>query len=81
MPLELFAFGLASTLARLGADVTLRAGAPRSPDGGVIADYRGEVGDPAEMAARLEADPGIAAHGLFPAGMVSEVLIGRKTGR
>jgi ribose 5-phosphate isomerase A len=77
VPLELFAFGLASTLARLGADVTLRAGAPRSPDGGVIADHRGEVADPAEMAARLEADAGIAAHGLFPAGMVSEVLIGR----
>ncbi len=39
VPLELFAFGLKSTLARLGA-VDLRD-APRSPDGGVIADYRG----------------------------------------
>ena len=47
---------------------------PRSPDDGVIADYRGEIGDPAALAARLEADPGIAAHGLFPPSMVSEVL-------
>jgi ribose 5-phosphate isomerase A len=78
VPLEFFAFGLASTLARLGADVALRAGTPRSPDGGVIADYRGEVGDPAALAARLEADPGVAAHGLFPAVMVNEVFVGRE---
>jgi ribose 5-phosphate isomerase A len=77
VPLELFAFGLASTLARLGEAVALRPDTPRSPDGGAIADYRGEVGDPAALAARLESDPGIAAHGLFPASMVSEVLIGR----
>jgi ribose 5-phosphate isomerase A len=76
VPLELFAFGLESTLARLGDEVELRD-VPRSPDNGVIADYRGEVGDPAALAARLEADPGVAAHGLFPASMVSEVLIGR----
>jgi len=75
-PLELFAFGLRSTLARLGAGVELRD-APRSPDGGVIADYRGEIGDPAALAAGLEADPGVAAHGLFPPELVSEVLIGR----
>ena len=76
IPLELFAFGLRSTLARLGPEVELRD-APLSPDDGVIADYGGEVGDPAALAARLEADPGIAAHGLFPPEMVSEVLIGR----
>jgi ribose 5-phosphate isomerase A len=75
VPLELFAFGVASTLARLGGGVELRD-VPRSPDDGLIADYNEEVGDPAELAARLEADPGIAAHGLFPASMVSEVLIG-----
>src|SRR5919198_462783 len=40
--LELFAFGLAATLRRLGDDVRLREG-PLSPDGGVIADYWGEV--------------------------------------
>lgn len=75
VPLELFAFGLRSTLARLGPEVGLRD-VPRSPDGGVIADYRGEIGDPAALAARLDADPGISSHGLFPPDMVSEVLVG-----
>jgi ribose 5-phosphate isomerase A len=75
VPLELFAFGLRSTLARLGADVDLRD-VPPSPDAGLIADYGGEIGDPAALAARLEADPGVAAHGLFPPDMVSEVLVG-----
>jgi ribose 5-phosphate isomerase A len=75
VPLELFAFGLSSTLARLGAGVELRD-VPRSPDAGVIADYSGEIDDPAALAARLEADPGVAAHGLFPPDMVSEVLVG-----
>jgi ribose 5-phosphate isomerase A len=76
VPLELFAFGIASTLARLGAEVELRD-VPPSPDAGTIADYRGAIGDPAELAARLEADPGVAAHGLFPPAMVSELFIGR----
>ena len=75
VPLELFAFGLRSTLARLGPEVELRD-APRSPDDGVIADYRGDVDDPAALAARLAADPGVAAHGLFPPTMVSELLVG-----
>ncbi|MET0305984.1 MAG: ribose 5-phosphate isomerase A [Solirubrobacterales bacterium] len=76
VPLELLAFGLRSTLARLGPEVELRD-VPRSPDGGVIADYRGGIGDPAALAAKLDADPGISSHGLFPPSMVSEVLIGR----
>jgi ribose 5-phosphate isomerase A len=75
VPLELLAFGLRSTLARLGPEVELRD-VPPSPDGGVIADYRGEFADPAALAARLDADPGISSHGLFPPSMVSEVLIG-----
>jgi ribose 5-phosphate isomerase A len=75
LPLELLAYGLAATLAALG-DVTLRD-VPRSPDGGVIADYHGEIGDPAELAARLEAVPGVVAHGLFPPALVSDVLIAR----
>lgn len=75
VPLELFAFGLSSTLARLGSEVELRD-VPLSPDGGVIADYRGEIGDPAALAARLDADPGVSSHGLFPPAMVSEVLVG-----
>jgi ribose 5-phosphate isomerase A len=75
VPLELFAFGLRSTLARLGPEVELRD-VPASPDDGAIADYRGAIGDPAALAARLEADPGVAAHGLFPPDMVSELLVG-----
>ncbi len=76
VPLELFEFGLAATLTRLGPEVEVREDAPRSPDGGVIADHRGRIDDPAAVAARLEADPGVAAHGIFPPGLVSEVLIG-----
>lgn len=77
VPVEMFGFGAASTLARLGSDVVLRD-VPPSPDGGVIADYRGAIpDDPAELAARLEADPGVAAQGLFPPTMVSELIIGR----
>jgi ribose 5-phosphate isomerase A len=76
VPLELFGFGIASTLARLGDEFELRD-VPASPDGGVIADFRGTIGDPAALAARLEADPGVAAHGLFPPAMVSELFVGR----
>lgn len=77
MPLELFGFGAASTLERLGSEVQLRD-VPRSPDGGVIADYSGAgFEDPAALAARLEADPGVAAHGLFSPDMVSEVFVAR----
>lgn len=76
VPLELFAFGLRATLARLGPEVELRD-VPPSPDGGPIADYRGEIGDPAALAARLDADPGIAAHGLFPPELVSELIVAR----
>src|SRR5215471_17170121 len=75
IPLELLEFGLASTRRRLG-DVTVRD-VPRSPDGGVIADYTGEVGDPAALAARLSATPGVVDHGLFPPSMVSLVIVGR----
>jgi ribose 5-phosphate isomerase A len=80
VPLELFAFGLASTLTRLGPDVTLRPDTPPSPDGGLIADYRGPgLEDPAALAARLEADAGVAAQGLFPPALVSDIFIGRGT--
>jgi ribose 5-phosphate isomerase A len=75
VPLELLAFGLQSTLKRLGT-VRLRD-APHSPDGGVIADFMGEVGDPASLAAMLEATPGVVDHGLFAPAMVSTVLVGR----
>ena len=75
VPLELLEYGLAGTLRRLGP-VELRD-APRSPDGGVIADYTGDFDDPAGLATRLSATPGVVEHGLFPAAMVSDVVIGR----
>jgi ribose 5-phosphate isomerase A len=78
IPLELMQYGLASTLARLDP-VTVRH-TPFSPDGGVIADYLGEFEDPEALAARLSAEPGVIEHGLFPAAMVSEVVVGRGDG-
>jgi ribose 5-phosphate isomerase A len=75
VPLELLEFGLAATLARLG-DVRLRD-VPRSPDVGVIADYTGEFDDPEELASLLAATVGVVEHGLFPAAMVSDVIVGR----
>jgi ribose 5-phosphate isomerase A len=80
IPLEIFEYGLSATLTRLAelGDVQ-RRDVPPSPDGGVIADYFGDVGDPTELAARLAAEPGVVDHGLFPAAMVSDVLIGRGT--
>lgn len=75
VPLELLAYGLATTLRRLG-EVALR-GVPPSPDGGLIADYLGPVGEASSLAARLSATPGVVEHGLFPPELVAEVLVGR----
>ena len=77
VPLELSAFGLASTLARLGDEALVRPGVPPSPDGGVIADLHGDVGDPATLAARLGATPGVVDHGLFSPALVHDVLVAR----
>src|SRR4051794_18607804 len=74
IPLELLAFGLSATLHRL--DPAAVRDVPISPDGGVIADYLGVVGDPAGLAARLSATPGLVDHGLFPPELVAVVLIG-----
>ncbi|MDQ8046626.1 MAG: ribose 5-phosphate isomerase A, partial [Patulibacter sp.] len=73
IPLELLAFGHEATIARLGP-VEVRPG-PLSPDGGVIADWKGEVGDPAELAALFDADPGVISHGLFPPSLVTDIVI------
>jgi ribose 5-phosphate isomerase A len=80
IPLELHRFGLASTLERIGSelgDVAVRPDCPPSPDDGVIADYSGPVHEPGQLAARFALTPGVVDHGLFPAGMVSAVLVGR----
>jgi ribose 5-phosphate isomerase A len=75
IPLELLEYGLAATLARLG-HVRLRD-VRRSPDGGVIADYLGEVDDPVATAARLSNTTGLIEHGLFAPALVSEILVAR----
>jgi ribose 5-phosphate isomerase A len=75
VPVELLAFGLASTMRRL-QPIRLRD-VPPSPDGGVIADYQGTFADPAALAAWLEATPGLVAHGLFPPTLFTEALIAR----
>jgi ribose 5-phosphate isomerase A len=75
IPLEILSYGAGSTLARIAA-AELR-GVPPSPDGGLIADYSGPVGDPAELAARLSATPGVVEHGLFSPELVAEILVGR----
>ena len=73
VPVELLAFGNASTLRRL-PDVRLRGG-PVSPDAGLIADWTGPVDDPAVLAALLDADPGVVSHGLFGPELVADVIV------
>ncbi len=75
IPLELLSFGVRATMRRV-SPASLRD-APLSPDGGVIADYHGPVDDPAALAVRLSATPGVIEHGLFPPEMVAIVLVGR----
>jgi ribose 5-phosphate isomerase A len=75
VPIELLAFGTTSTLRRL-EHAALRGGPP-SPDGGVIADWTGPVGDPASLAALLDHDPGVVGHGLFGPELVSDVVVAR----
>jgi ribose 5-phosphate isomerase A len=74
-PVPALSFGLRATMRRV--DPASLRDAPLSPDGGVIADYHGPVEDPAALAARLSATPGVVAHGLFPPQMVAIVLVGR----
>ena len=75
VPLELAKFGLAATLRELG-EVELRD-VPDTPDGGLIADYGGPVGDPGDLATLFSATPGVVEHGLFPPQLVSDVIVGR----
>jgi ribose 5-phosphate isomerase A len=80
IPVELLEYGLPATLRHLadinGSNVKLRD-VPRSPDGGVIADFLGAFDDPRALAARLASTPGLVEHGLFPPEMVHDVFIAR----
>jgi ribose 5-phosphate isomerase A len=78
VPLELVAFGAQRTL--LVVDPASLRDVAHSPDGGLIADYLGPVGDPGELAARLSATPGVVEHGLFAPELVSLVLIAGEQG-
>lgn len=73
IPVELVAFGLPATLALLPG-ARLRD-APPTPDGGVLADLHEQIGDPGALAARLEAVPGLVAHGLFPPALTHDVFV------
>jgi ribose 5-phosphate isomerase A len=75
IPVELLEFGLAATMHRL-EPIKLRD-VPRSPDGGIIADFAGPIDDPAALAAFLSATPGLVDHGLFPPEMVADVFVAR----
>jgi ribose 5-phosphate isomerase A len=77
IPLELMAFGIDATRRQLG-DVRLTE-APMSPDGGILAGYFGPLGDPAELALRLSAMPGVVEHGLFPPEMVNDIFVGQRS--
>ncbi len=80
LPLELRRFGLPACVRRLSAhgELTIR-GWPPSPDGGLIADLEIDLAVPAPISAMLDADPGVAGHGLFEPRITSDVLIGRGT--
>jgi ribose 5-phosphate isomerase A len=76
VPLEILAFGASATLRELSGAV-LRPSMPVSPDGGLIADWYGDIGNPIRLAAWFDSVAGVVGHGLFPPEMVTEVLVGR----
>jgi ribose 5-phosphate isomerase A len=78
IPLELVPFAVETTLRALGS-ARLRD-LPPSPDGGLIADYLGEVSDPGELATHLSAQPGVVEHGLFEPELVSSIVIADESG-
>jgi ribose 5-phosphate isomerase A len=75
VPVELLGYGAEATLRRLQHAV--RRPGPLSPDGGVIADWNGPVEDLPLLAALLDAEPGVVAHGLFGPELVSDVVVAR----
>lgn len=76
VPLEVLRFGFAATLRRLEEIGPCRVReVALTPEGNALVDYVGEVGDPAVLAARLGATPGIVEHGLFPPDLVAKVVV------
>lgn len=76
VPLELERFGLPATLRTLGS-ARVREHGPTTPDGGILADYLGEVPeDPRKLAVWLDAIPGVVGHGLFGPDLIAEIIVG-----
>jgi ribose 5-phosphate isomerase A len=75
VPLELLRFGIGATIAAIG-NLRLRTHTPLSTDSGLIADFHGAVGNPRELARRLERRPGVVERRLFPPELV-DLEIGR----
>jgi ribose 5-phosphate isomerase A len=78
VPVEILQFAPHTTLEAI-APARLRK-VPLSPDGNLIADFLGTIEDPARLAARLSATPGVVEHGLFAPNLVSDILIADDSG-
>jgi ribose 5-phosphate isomerase A len=78
VPVEILRFAAHTTLAAI-APAQLRD-APASPDGNLLADHHGAFEEPAALAARLSATPGVVEHGLFAPALVSDILIAHAGG-
>jgi ribose 5-phosphate isomerase A len=74
VPLELLAYGVPSTLRTLGPT---RLRGLVSPDGGLIADYTGPIGDSGLLASRFAGIPGLVEHGMFAPELVTEIFVAR----
>ena len=83
VPLEVMRFGLMATLSRLRdlGPAEIRPDMPPTPDGNVIVDYLGPIGDREALSTQLAEVVGVVDHGFYPSSMVTEVLIGRPDGR
>ncbi|MGD9764721.1 MAG: ribose-5-phosphate isomerase RpiA [Candidatus Binatia bacterium] len=83
LPLEVlpFAPGFAASRARALGAAAVTTRAERSDNGNLLMDAAfGRIPDPAGLAARLAAVPGIVEHGLFPAEMVERVVVAAPDG-
>jgi ribose 5-phosphate isomerase A len=83
VPLEVMRFGLQATLRRLSdlGRVEIRDDLSPTPDGNLIVDLHGSIGDPAVRSAALDAVIGVVDHGLYSPDMVWELMIGRPGGQ
>jgi ribose 5-phosphate isomerase A len=80
VPLEVLSFGLGATIRALSAFGEARPRGAATPDGNVLFDFFGPIGDPEEMARTLDGIPGVVGHGLFSPDLVAQVLVGKTDG-